>query len=312
MTISQPILKVTFAECVCEKAILEPIESTGAVDSGLVEEVKKSIEWKREPRYPPKELELDDEHELNACLLWGHNWRQFTSVLPGILLLFTIGLHNVFTVYELDYFTTAAPPHLRGSFKDRSAFDPVPTALSRNNSYGEYAYDDVSPGSYSDFDFSTKNRRSTLVVLMWYLGAILGSMLCAVLIRKMKKRSLYVNICWVLVQLRRSFPFFISFTVFGCVFTNYWRPLLLHRGKLLQRLQIGRQHLHRSVLAIHLCDRGKTYFGHRIRHGAFDGHGSRIRHWIETDASSNHIRNDHDHCIITRFLRILDGCMVPR
>lgn len=45
-----------------------------------------------------------NEIEVNFFQLCGRNWRQFTSVLPGLQLLLTIGMHDVFTIYECDQF----------------------------------------------------------------------------------------------------------------------------------------------------------------------------------------------------------------
>lgn len=193
--ITQPVFKVTFAECVCQKSkvafepqpTLTESNECSAIDTGFVVAIPKAIEWKQPNVSLPNEL--DDEHELNGCQLWGNNWRQFTSILPGILLLFTIGLHHVFTVYELDYFTTDHPGHLKGTFADRSAFDAIETSDSRSDIYGSNA----APGNNSDIQSTMKNPKSTAVVMMWYLGAILGGLFGAVLVRNMKKRSIYVG-----------------------------------------------------------------------------------------------------------------------
>lgn len=199
VTIPQPIFKITFAECECEKLKVAPEpqptlpelpESPESSESPELpasteysefvdlDTVDKSVKWK-EPTVSPSD-ELDDEHELNGCQLWGNNWRQFTSVLPGILLLFTIGLHNVFSVYELDYFTTDSPAQLICSSTNRSAFDPV----------GEYG---TSSEDYLIGQQPTQHSKSTTVVMMWYLGAIVGGLLAAALLTNMKKRSIYVS-----------------------------------------------------------------------------------------------------------------------
>lgn len=220
-SIIPPIFKITFAcECVHEKLKLhlepqslasESIEIS-TIDSGFVDAAGTSIECKQSTESLLDEL--DDEYELNGCLLWGNNWRQFTSVLPGLLLLFTIGLHNVFTVYELDYFTTDSHSQLKGTFDDRSAFDPKETHESN----------------------LIKNRKSTIVVMMWHLGAIIGSLFVASLVRNLKKRSIYVSDRDIYVPSTIFIVFSFSFSVFGRIFTKHCRSLLFCSGKLLQWL----------------------------------------------------------------------------
>lgn len=170
-------------------------------NSVLVGTTKKPIKSKRVPT--PSSIhgqELDDEHEINGCLFWGNNWRQFTSVLPGILLLLTIGLHNVFTLYELDYFAIAETGRFKGTYKDRSAFDLIRT---------------------DGVDSPAKHRKSMIIVLIWYLGAILGSLLGAVLVRNMKMRSIYVSltICTSIL------PLFISFFRFYSIWLHFYKLL---------------------------------------------------------------------------------------
>lgn len=42
------------------------------------------------------EVEEDPEgvSDLNCCQVWGNNWRQFTSVLPGMMLKFSFSLNQ--------------------------------------------------------------------------------------------------------------------------------------------------------------------------------------------------------------------------
>lgn len=199
VSVTPPIFKITFAECIHEKFKLhlepQPLasESTeiSTTDSDFVDATETSIERKQSTESLSDEL--DDEYELNGCLLWGKNWRQFTSVLPGILLLFTIGLHNVFTVYELDYFTTDSHGQLGGTFDDRLAFDPM--EIHESN--------------------LIQKRKSTIVIMMWHLGAIIGSLFGASLVRNMKKRSIYVS----------DRDVYVSFTVFIVFSFSYFQYL---------------------------------------------------------------------------------------
>lgn len=170
-------------------------ESSANVPS-FVDSTEKSVDFEKSLVLFPNEL--DDENDLNGCQMWGNNWRQFTSVLPGIVLLLTIGLHQVFTVYELDYFTIDKPGHIRATFSDRSAFDPVDITFSsefRSSYYARlYIYvPNADAGNYSTTQSTIKNPKSTAVVMTWYLGAIVGSLLGASLLRTMKKRSIYVS-----------------------------------------------------------------------------------------------------------------------
>lgn len=43
---------------------------------------------------------IEMESSIEPGQVWARNWRQFTSILPGLLLLLTIGMHNVSTIYE--------------------------------------------------------------------------------------------------------------------------------------------------------------------------------------------------------------------
>lgn len=231
-TISKPVFKVTIADCVCKKLktpLVHPLNESCGTDSGFVDAVDKSIGNKKASVSFPNEL--DDEHELNGCQMWGNNWRQFTSVLPGILLLFTIGLHHVFTVYELDYFTTEKPGQLKATFSDRSAFDPVGTYFSS----GGFSRDSDADGALENDSINqsaTRKSKSTEVVMVWYLGAIAGGLLGASLIRNLKKRSIYVSVRRIIFQSQFSLHFFwFSIPVCGSIFTNFCRPLLLRMGK---------------------------------------------------------------------------------
>lgn len=166
-TISQPVFRITLADCVCEKlkTRLVPLSNeSSANDFGFVDAIEKPIEFKESSVSFPNEF--DDEHELNGCQMWGNNWRQFTSALPGILLLFTIGLHHVFTVYELDFFTARKPGQLKATFSDRSVFDPFDTSLSSGSSSRNYAglngsKADAAPENYSITQSAIKNPKST-------------------------------------------------------------------------------------------------------------------------------------------------------
>lgn len=193
-TIYEPVFRVTITDCLCKKlkTPLVPLSNgSSATDFGFVDAIEKPIEIKKASESFPNEL--DDEHELNGCQMCGNNWRQLTSVLPGILLLFTIGLHHVFTVYELDYFTTETPGQLKATFSDRSAFDPVGTSFSSGGVLRDSDADGALENDSID-QSATRKTKSTEVVMVWYLGAIAGGLLGASLIRNLKKRSIYVSV----------------------------------------------------------------------------------------------------------------------
>lgn len=306
ITIEEAVKEVDSAvTAVCNelKVPLEP--ACSAVDSGADVATEEPIVRKQPAVSLPNEL--DDEHELNGCQLWGNNWRQLTSVLPGMLLLFTIGLHNVFAVYELDYFTTDTPGNLKNTFADHSAFDPVESFAHGNDLYG------------SGPRRRMKHPKSTTIVMMWYLGAVLGSLFGAVLVRNMKKRSIYVScrcvhfsvVAFIAFSLFSLHSPFSRFPVFGSISANHCRSLLFRHGKLLHGLQIDRHaRLHRSDIAICLGDSGKTHFGNSFRHCASDCDRSRIRNWVETNAPSDLVRDHHNHRAVRRILFVLDEFLV--
>lgn len=149
-----------------------------------------------------------DEIEMNVWQLWGNNWRQFTSVLPGLLLLLTAGVHIVFTIYELDHFSSS---HSLRPFlctkKDYdyggngySTYGRYECAVSqyRSNRYPSpscnYNHNDVTGLSNRNDDHITDGYfTSFIVIMMWFVGAIVGNISGAALIRKLEKRTIYVS-----------------------------------------------------------------------------------------------------------------------
>lgn len=149
---------------------------------------------------PPTVIETSegskyDEFELNVCHFWGTNWRQFTSVLPGLLLLFTFGFNAVFTIYEIN--------RLNSLSEDISA-TPKYNAADRGNGYSERSFDDgfggyrSSGSSRNDYELNEDKPKLSLlstciVIMMWFVGAIVGNMLGASFVHKFKKRTIYVS-----------------------------------------------------------------------------------------------------------------------
>lgn len=132
------------------------------------------------------ERKQTEEFELNFCQFCGKKWRQFTSILPGLLLLFPLGAHNAFTIYELDHFNEPISNGLKPLlyitqiYKNESAYWP----FNHNASYRYVDYDLVPP---------LYNYQSMYVILIWFIGAIIGSMFAMTFIRHMKKRKIYVS-----------------------------------------------------------------------------------------------------------------------
>lgn len=165
------------------------------MDSGAINVIQKS------------EGKKNDESELNVCQFWGNNWRQFTSVLPGLLLLLTLGAHNVFTIYELDHFKIeGAQPLLtatRNFYTNRnssSSYDSSPYHSNYNsyryNYYTTRRYEGYEYGSYSDEGGNRSPKgdlKSFLVIVMWFVGAIVGNVFGAAFVRNLKKRTIYVS-----------------------------------------------------------------------------------------------------------------------
>lgn len=158
------------------------------------------------------EGQKNDEYDLNICQLCGNNWRQFTSVLPGLLLLLTLGAHNVFTIYELDHFNLfgGADPLLTATKNfntngiSRFSYDSSPPPY--HNNYNSFRYNNSRHNDYSTRGYEygshsddTANRspkgdlKSFLVIVMWFVGAIVGNVCGAVFLRSLKKRTIYVS-----------------------------------------------------------------------------------------------------------------------
>lgn len=162
----QEINITTVAECLCEnEKSKNPIEPTE--DCGTPTRVKsiKSIQW--EHPVPAirddHDADHDAEHDINGCLLWGNNWRQFTSVLPGISLLLAVAVQNAFVNTELNQLNIV---------------------LSDSNDSNDY--DD---GTNTRSIFSNQ----MILLLLWNGGSIFGCLCAAVLVRKLRKRSIYVS-----------------------------------------------------------------------------------------------------------------------
>lgn len=132
------------------------------------------------------ESERNEEFELSFCRFWRKKWRQFTSILPGLLLLFPLGAHNAFTIYELDHFnepiSNGMKPllYITQIYKNESVYWP----FNHNASYRYVDYDLVPP---------LYNYQSLYVILIWFIGAIAGSMIATAFVRHIKKRTIYVS-----------------------------------------------------------------------------------------------------------------------
>lgn len=63
-------------------------------------EMKSSIESDHPNSSDDGDAGKYEEIEANCWQVWSRNWRQFTSVLPGLILLLTIGMYNVSNIYE--------------------------------------------------------------------------------------------------------------------------------------------------------------------------------------------------------------------
>lgn len=194
-------------------------------------EKQELLDWKRSSVIKTSEGSQYNAEQYNAELnffqFWGRNWRQFTSVLPGLVLLITFGFNAVFTIYELNKLNSlsediSAPQKYYDSKNGNDINYPgrsvSTTSIYRNHDYyGTTArYDSYrgyrSSGSTHDDYGRTEGKPKLsllgvyIVVIMWFIGAIIGNMLGASWIRKLKKRTNYVSF-------RRDFSFLGIFTI---------------------------------------------------------------------------------------------------
>lgn len=121
---------------------------------------------------------MDEKDDRSTCQLLRNKWRQFASILPGLMLLVSIGMHNVFVIYELDQFELW--PKLLYASRSLFATNLEPSSC---DSYDRF---------FSKEELS-KNQRSLIVILMWFVGAIIGSLFGAIFVRYCKKRTIYVS-----------------------------------------------------------------------------------------------------------------------
>lgn len=128
--------------------------------------LSRDFDHKNVPKAYDSDIE-NKEFELNFCQLWGKNWRQFTSVLPGLLLLLTIGMHDVFTIYECDQFRVWPKLlHANDSFLRSPAAISPPHAnfenyhhdrtLSRSRRSPSLEHPEYS--NYYDYDYIGENK----------------------------------------------------------------------------------------------------------------------------------------------------------
>lgn len=167
----------TVAECQCEK-LKNPLEPT-EVGRAIPEIPIKSTQWK----HSSAEIrdDHDAEHDINGCMLWGNNWRQFTSVLPGILLFLTGAFQNVFMITELNQFTI----ELSGS-------EIVPETTNSTDAYDGIT--NLTLFTTADvYEPAATFSNQLILTSLWYAGAIIGCLCAAILVRKLKKRSIYVS-----------------------------------------------------------------------------------------------------------------------
>lgn len=122
---------------------------------------------------------MEERRGHSACQLLRSKWQQFASILPGLMLLVPIGMHNVFVIYELDQFDLWSDTLL---YANRSLFAPNSEPSSCDHYDSFFSKEELS-----------KNQRSLIVILMWFVGAIIGSLFGAIFVRYCKKRSIYVS-----------------------------------------------------------------------------------------------------------------------
>lgn len=132
-----------------------------------------------------------DDSDLNVCQLWGNNWRQFTSVLPGLLLLLSLGMHNVFTIHELDHFRVGFPSRIASPLLDVTKKNHEHT--DHSSPYGFSYGPGYQPAPSYQYRTDESKDRIFVIIAMWFVGAIVGNMLGAVFVRSMKKRTIYVS-----------------------------------------------------------------------------------------------------------------------
>lgn len=181
-----------------EKSIEENFDTNENENLKIVDRVEP-LEEHAEPFY----VDDDDENPLNCCHVWGSGWRQFTSVIPGIVLLLASGFYHVYTIYELD--ASIGRSVLR----------------QRIHMNGGYYYHNERT---TDFNFvghgdSIGNAYRLLSAISFYAGAIVGNLLGAPLNKSLKKRHIYVSkhhtFRWS--NIRRFFHHSLLFTVYcGC------------------------------------------------------------------------------------------------
>lgn len=118
----------------------------------------------------------EDESVLNCCHDWGNGWRQFMSVMPGIMLLFSSGFHYVYSVYELDALT-----------REPIIYQKVPENVSNYTStINEYPLPEPS-------DECPLMEYRGYSVVVFYVAAAVGHWIGAPLNRALKKRHIYVS-----------------------------------------------------------------------------------------------------------------------
>lgn len=186
-------IRLVLTKCDCEKESLEskvqenePGKLAEAKEESIAvrasETSDENCELVLEALTSFEPLEKNDEPEFRT-----NNWRLFTSILPGLLLLLTIGAHTAFTIYELD--------HLSKYTRQGALLDLTRYVSFRNGFFPQVD----SNSTYEDADESTygpnNNPNSLLVIVMWFVGAIIGNILGATFLNNMKKRTIYVSLC---------------------------------------------------------------------------------------------------------------------
>lgn len=177
----------------------------------------------------PPENDVPDTIKETFLQMWSNNWREFIPILPGLVVVFASSYHLTWTVNE--YLTKASLSPWHVAWMKEFDFQSTP------------------------FDFYIPQ------MVNWFAGAILGSIIGAVLISILEKRYIYVSIEAECGCRKISFSKNFSLQTIGCIFlavAGYWQiayssatHLTTEQDRLLSGVSFGISNL---TVIIHASD----------------------------------------------------------